>query len=182
MLNKSEIRKQIKALVREQHECLPHLSLQAIEHLKGNEHLKAASSILLFYALDDEVCTHNFVRELAATKRVYLPVVHGETMSIAPYESDNALRKGAFDIYEPYLANSSDTITDVAVVPGVAFSPQGVRLGRGRGYYDKFLAQHPCYRIGLCFSFQLLDSIPCLAHDVRMNSIVTDKGTIHCTD
>ncbi len=69
---------------------------------------------------------------------------------------------------------------DLAVVPGVAFDRRGGRLGHGRGYYDRLLAQmspHCCF-VGVAFSCQVLEQVVTLPHDMRMHKIVTQQGVI----
>jgi 5-formyltetrahydrofolate cyclo-ligase len=68
------------------------------------------------------------------------------------------------------------------VVPGIAFDVHGGRLGFGKGYYDRFLAQLPAttYRCGLAFSIQMVPCVPHAAHDVRMHGMVTEQGFIPC--
>ena len=63
---------------------------------------------------------------------------------------------------------------DLAVIPGVAFTPDGRRLGRGRGYYDRLLAHFPQspYLIGLCWPFQLLADLPTEPHDLTMHAVI----------
>ena len=64
---------------------------------------------------------------------------------------------------------------DVVVVPGVAFDAQGRRLGHGKGYYDRLLAQLPrAYKIGLCFAFQMVERVPTTPQDVAMDEVVHD--------
>ena len=148
-------------------------SEKALAVLRENKHFRSAKTVLLFHSLSDEVATHDFLREVMETKRVFLPVVSGEDMFMAEYEVDTPLKRRSLGVEEPqsplYFGN-----VDVAVVPGVAFSADGHRLGRGRGYYDRFLSQHSCYRIGLCFSFQRLAEISCEQHDVVMNEVISD--------
>ena len=67
--------------------------------------------------------------------------------------------------------DSSDI--DTAIIPGIAFDRKGHRLGRGKGYYDRFLADTPyIYKIGVCFDFQKVDHVPHSAHDVRMDEVL----------
>ena len=62
---------------------------------------------------------------------------------------------------------------DVAIVPGMAFDQQGHRLGRGKGYYDRFLQSLPSVKkIGVCFDFQKVESVPAEAHDVVVDIVV----------
>lgn len=67
---------------------------------------------------------------------------------------------------------------DVVIVPGLAFTPAGDRLGQGGGWYDRFLssARPDCTTIGVCFAEQVLDAVPVEAHDIRMVHVVTDAG------
>jgi 5-formyltetrahydrofolate cyclo-ligase len=67
---------------------------------------------------------------------------------------------------------------DAVVVPGLAFTVGGDRLGQGGGWYDRFLAaiRTDCTTIGVCFAEQILDALPVEAHDVTMDHVVTDRG------
>jgi 5-formyltetrahydrofolate cyclo-ligase len=76
-------------------------------------------------------------------------------------------------------------VIDMIVIPGLAFDAKGYRVGRGRGFYDRFLAQQDFQgiRCALCFHEQLqAEPIPCEAHDVPMNLIVTDREVIRCPE
>ena len=92
------------------------------------------------------------------------PVVYAEDFTIGEY----GLREPVGEIYEGEI--------DVAVAPLLAVDRQGNRLGMGGGYYDKFLAKIPkANRIAYCYDFQVCNAVPVLAHDQRMDVIVTDK-------
>ena len=173
MMTKAECRKYIKTLMGEHGQELPARSEKALAALRENEHFRSAKTVLLFHSLKDEVTTHDFLHEVAKTKRVFLPVVRGEELFMAEFVADEHLQTGSFGIKEPQKS-FYDGAVDVAVVPGVAFSATGNRLGRGRGYYDRFLSQNHCYCIGLCFSFQCLVEIPYEPHDVVMNEVICD--------
>ena len=62
---------------------------------------------------------------------------------------------------------------DLALVPGVAFTLVGARLGRGRGFYDRLLASFRGTACGVCFDFQVLEKIPVAAHDVKMQRVLS---------
>jgi len=67
------------------------------------------------------------------------------------------------------------------LVPGLAFSTAGVRLGFGAGYYDRWLAGHPAaLRIGLCFEYQVLPQIPCEVHDASLDYLVSERQIVAC--
>ena len=85
---------------------------------------------------------------------------------------------GAFQIPEPGCGTPvlPPEAFDLAIVPAVAFDREGYRLGRGGGYYDRYLEQTNCVKAGLCFESFLLPSVPHEAHDVRMDRIFTEEG------
>jgi 5-formyltetrahydrofolate cyclo-ligase len=67
---------------------------------------------------------------------------------------------------------------DGFVIPGVAFDKSGFRLGRGKGYYDRALANFAGAKIGVCFDLSLCDQLPHEAHDVRCTQIVTENEVV----
>lgn len=146
-------------------------------HLLRHERFVKAQTVLLFHSLPDEVDTHSFVDGCSKTKRVLLPVVEGDDLRLKQYVSKNELAEGAFHISEPQgeVFTHLDEI-DLILVPGVAFTLEGKRLGRGKGYYDKLLAcpsLHNTYKIGVCYPCQLLTNIPTLPYDIWMDEVVT---------
>jgi 5-formyltetrahydrofolate cyclo-ligase len=70
------------------------------------------------------------------------------------------------------------TAVDVVIVPGVAFTPDGARLGQGGGWYDRFLAEvrPECTSIGVGFDPQVVDVLPTEPHDIRLDCVVTESG------
>jgi len=77
-------------------------------------------------------------------------------------------------------ADIDPTWPDVVVVPGLAFTTDGDRLGQGGGWYDRFLSQvrSDCTSIGVCFAEQIVDALPVEAHDVVVDHVVTDRGVL----
>ena len=69
---------------------------------------------------------------------------------------------------------------DLILVPGIAFSKDRHRLGRGGGFFDRLLAERGAnaFKLGLCFSFQVLDAIPIEGHDIVMDALVSNEGTV----
>jgi len=67
---------------------------------------------------------------------------------------------------------------DLILVPGLAFSKDRHRLGRGGGFFDRLLAGRAAgaFKLGICFSFQVLESVPTESHDIVMDAVVTDDG------
>ena len=76
-------------------------------------------------------------------------------------------------IGEEYTGN-----IDLIIVPGVIFDREKNRLGYGKGYYDRYLSNKDIYKIGICFSDQVIDLLPSESHDIKMNIIITEKEKI----
>jgi len=147
-----------------------------MRRLLSHPRIGEAKTILMYHSLGDEVDTHDAIDALVKMgKKVLLPVVVDEgEMEVRQYEGPSKLEKGAFNIKEP-SGRKYDSLEDidVAVIPGVAFDSANNRLGRGKGYYDRFLASIPqSYKIGVCFEFQKIKSIPADAHDVKMDEVL----------
>lgn len=140
------------------------------------EKLHLYKVIMLYSALPDEVPTQTLMAALVAQgKTVLLPrVINEKDMELRRYTGSQDLQAGAYGIMEPTGERFTDNkAIDVAIVPGMAFDTEGHRLGRGKGYYDRFLSHVPyLYKIGLCFSWQIVDCVPCDEHDIVMDEII----------
>ena len=148
-----------------------------INKLKKHPNLSCARIILLYCALPDEVQTQRLMDELVRQgKTVLLPkVINNTDMELRRYTSTKDLSLGAYGIMEPTGEHFTDYASiDVAVIPGMAFDNKGHRLGRGKGYYDRFLSQltSKTYKIGLCFPWQQVDCVPTDANDIAMDDVI----------
>ena len=142
--------------------------------LLAREDVIRARTIALFLSLGDEPQTRWLIDALAATHRIVLPRVTGKAMEFVVYVP-GSLRRGAFGIEEPAggeVVEPADI--DAMVVPGVAFTADGARLGRGRGYYDRYLASEGfrALCIGVCFAEQMVDALPAEPHDRAMDAVI----------
>ena len=144
--------------------------------LPPSPRLEDAHTILLYAALPDEVPTQALMDgAVAQGKAVLLPrVVSDVDMELRRYTGHQDLKAGAYGIMEPTGELFTDYAKiDVAIIPGMAFDADGHRLGRGKGYYDRFLSRVPyIYRIGLCFSWQMVEQVPCDEHDILMDTVI----------
>ena len=147
----------------------------------------AADTELAFAAMPDEPDTAAMLRRaLADGKRLLLPRVRSRTeMDWVEITALSQLRPGAYGILEaPANLPAFDTAAldggALALIPCLAASPDGVRLGRGGGYYDRFLAHYKGRRLLVCPTAALLDDLPCESWDVRFarQEILTEKGTL----
>lgn len=75
---------------------------------------------------------------------------------------------------------SQEVKPDILLIPGLGFSASGQRIGRGKGYYDRYLKEYKGHRVGICFTEQLSDGIPTEDYDQNIHILVTDKNIYHC--
>lgn len=128
-----------------------------------------------FLRTADEPATDEVLARWASTRRVVLPRVEGDAMRFYACRPD-ALVFGAFGILEPQGERPCPAgEIDLVVCPGMAFTADGRRLGRGRGYYDRYLGDPAFrgFRVGVCYAHQLVDDLPVEPHDVRMDRVIT---------
>ena len=173
-MEKKELRTLIKTL-KKQHtkEQLLEQSEKILAKLEQHPDFINAETVMLYSALPDEVQTQAFLEKWHLKKHIILPTVVGDDIIPVAYGEDTAFAVGDFNILEPQNEPYTGGF-DLIVVPGVAFDGNGNRLGRGRGYYDRFLCHHlDVKRIGICFDFQLLDEVPSEPFDIRMDEVIS---------
>jgi len=138
---------------------------------------KKAKTVMFYMAFDGEVNTDGMIRQAQKEgKRVAVPACK-KNRQISPCELQGNARliKGAYGIKEPWPQKPIKLKDlELVVVPGVAFDKKGNRLGRGRGYYDRFLRRLPrnTATIGLAYGFQLLPSIFTTRQDVKVKRVI----------
>jgi 5-formyltetrahydrofolate cyclo-ligase len=114
-------------------------------------------------------------------KTVLLPRIEGDRLELHEVSGPEDLVEGKFGIAEPRADTPrAGAEADFILVPGLAFDPQGGRLGRGGGFYDRFLAGFRGVKVGVCFAELVVDEIPMEAHDIRMDFVATSEGIICC--
>lgn len=176
---KAQLRRRIAEQKMQHTESLSWRSACCIQRFFALPQLSAARVVLLYHSLPDEVCTHPLAdRLLAEGKTVLLPRVTGPaSMELRRYTGAASLQPGAYGIMEPTgpVWTQPDDV-DLVLVPGVAFDRAGRRLGRGRGYYDRMLVRMPrTLKVGICFDFQLVESVPVSPDDVCMDVVVMES-------
>lgn len=178
---KQTIRKLIKRRIKE----IDREKLQQETHLVEERFLelavyKDARVIMFYWSLPGEIETKNLIRKAKEeNKIVALPVI-GDDVSLQPYEftHQEGLVKNALGIWEPNKETASKIDIrdlDVVVVPAVAFGKDNSRLGRGKGYYDRFLKRlspKTC-TIGLALSAQVLKNLPVSSQDKKVDVVIS---------
>ena len=144
----------------------------------------AARVVMLYLSTPSEVDTAPVaLRCFQEGKNVVVPKVSWDQRRMMPVEitslaSDGMTTTGP-GVREPIAGKPIPAdLIDIVVVPGLGFTPQGYRIGRGMGFYDRFLAQSGFMGIscGLAFEEQVVDTVPILDHDMPLSMLVTDRG------
>lgn len=139
---------------------------------------REAKTVLLYYPKNNEVDVLPLFKRYKRDKVLLLPVTHRNGMTANPYEGNDKMHRGKVGIPEPTTPPFEGNI-DVIIVPAVAFDKEGNRLGRGGGYYDRFLKkQSHATIIGVGYDFQLVDEVPVRKHDQKMHRIILPSQTI----
>ena len=143
-----------------------------------------ARSIALYYPIKNEVGIQGIfkiAKELG--KGIYFPLVDGSSLEFRKINDLAELKIGRFEVPEPSHCFPGVEIEDIdlIVMPGIAFDSFGVRVGYGKGYYDRTIYKIDIKkRVGLAYNFQVVESIPIERYDERIGLIATETGVIIC--
>lgn len=177
-MDKKELRKQIRAAknaVPFYEKCSR--SAHIMRQVEELPQFQESQTILLYWSMEDEVQTHDFVNRWYKEKTLLLPCVDGNDLRLRQYTGPECLKEGEqFGIGEP-TGPEYTTLDNVQmiIVPGVAFDHSGNRMGRGRGFYDRLLKSTPrAYKVGVAFNFQMVDHVPIEDFDVPMNAVIAE--------
>ena len=191
-MTKGEFRKQVKNLLNSSKELFPQASEKICNKLLTSDLYKSSSIILSYMALDDEVNLSILMEQaLKDGKKVYIPRIIPNSSQMDFYEKTALSDVNIYGIQEPEknaqkleIKKYDDEI--LILTPGRAFSKNGGRLGRGKGYYDTYLARLKGKNagnlkvIGIAFDLQVFNELPLEKHDEKMDYLVTEKGIIWC--
>jgi 5-formyltetrahydrofolate cyclo-ligase len=131
-----------------------------------------AQTVMAFASMSTEPETDGlFARLQRDGKQLVLPRLEGG--EIVPAVLTNGFTPGQWGIREPDGPSIDPATIDLIVVPGVAFTIGGDRLGHGRSYYDRFLPKLTATTVGVCFSEQIVDALPVEPHDVRLRYVLS---------
>lgn len=148
-------------------------------HLFESAAWQNARALFCYVSSGWEISTREIISEaLAAGKRVAAPLCLGNgIMEAREISSMGDLRLGMLGIDEPlpHCGIIKCSEIDLAIVPALAFGRDASRLGRGGGYYDRYLRECRCIKAGLCYEDFLFDSLPQEPHDVCADLVFTEK-------
>ena len=155
---------------------------QAIrKRVLGLEPIEDAVRIFCYVSRSPEVDTWELLAELLDRgKEVYCPrMIPGDRLEVVRIDDLQDLRRSKFGIFEPL--DNQDTAEasqiDLALTPGLAFARDGMRIGYGKGYYDRFFSKdgEDIVKVGLAYAFQLRETLPSTPDDIGMDIIVTES-------
>ena len=174
---KADLRQKIRTTLANLSPALQEVeSIELCERLEPQ--LRSAHTILFFATLPDELDLWPLLEKWCSSKVCALPAIDERTGTYGARRVVNPARDvvtGKFGVREP--ADGCGTISlsrlDLVLVPGLAFDLSGNRLGRGRGFYDRILAEAGGIKCGVCHDVQLMPEIPAESHDAKVGYIVT---------
>ncbi len=165
---KADLRRRMKAV----RAAIPAARFTEAEAALSEALASMDGTLLVYVSIGTELPTEALVKaRLRAGRPVAVPRVTGRrAMEAARLERWDALIPGRFDVP---TSEGEVVEPDAVVVPGLAFDRMGGRLGYGAGFYDVWLAAHPCLSIGVGFDEQLVDAVPREAHDRPLDRVFT---------
>jgi 5-formyltetrahydrofolate cyclo-ligase len=177
---KAELRRELRQVLKDIPETgRMRASAEAGARLLDQRIWKQSRSVLFYHPIAGELDLTSVIQlALESGRTVLLPRYSEETGAYAPvrvFDIKSDCAPGKFGIAEPgpncaaYPLNS----LDLALAPGLGFDPAGRRLGRGKGFYDRLLAQVAGAKCGVAFDQQIVGQIPAEGHDIRMDFILT---------
>lgn len=154
-------------------------SKQIQKNLKKISQYTEAQTIAAYYSVGSEVKTGRIIQEaLSFSKTVALPRVEGGGIAFCSVDDFEDMEPGEFGIMEPKQNRPKIEKFDIILVPAIAMTRQGDRLGYGRGFYDRFLAGSDAVTIALTYSKLLVKNIPSDVHDIPIQWVVTEDEVI----
>lgn len=168
---RSEVRRRIKLMSEQDKRMAAKTIFKTIE---ATAEFRSAKCIALFASMHEEVPTDEALEHWRLQgKRVVVPRVEGDIMRYYDYSPDQMI-EGAFGIMEPVGdVEVEPSAIDLMIVPARAFTPRGERLGRGGGFYDKYMSQSEfrATKFGIAFASQIFDTLPTAPHDIAVDRL-----------
>lgn len=167
-MDKAAIRGEVRERLRSFHSKEEERS-SIVSSIKELDVYKRAGIVLLYSALDDEVDLCQLLEDKGKT--FLFPYLDGESMYFAP----PPLKKGRYGIPEPVIKKEYVYEKALMIAPARALSIKNERIGRGGGYYDRYIKENgkKLYTIGVCYSVQLFSSLPVEVDDQKLDMVIS---------
>lgn len=179
-MNKAELRREMRQRLRAVGAGRSAKSAAISAAVAAHPAFQPANDIALFSGLPSEPGLEPLWEHRAGG--FCFPRIVEERIEFFRVDSPDELSPAAWNaaIREPQAAGSlvPPAAIELIIVPGLAFTRRGLRLGRGGGFYDRYLARldGKCVKLGVCFDVQLLETLPVEPHDQRVDAVVTESG------
>jgi len=173
-------KKELRAMIRGKKRAMSEEEIESRsralgELFRASEAYRKAGSIYGYLPYNQEVRTVPMLQQaIADGKRVAVPKVFGEEMRFIWLEDLSQVEKGYAGIPEPIADGPvAEDETALVLMPGLAFDPQGHRIGYGGGFYDRFLELEPNHpTLALCYEFQMLPHLETEEHDIPVDWVL----------
>lgn len=150
------------------------------DNLRKIDFYRKTNLIGIYYSVGSEVQTHDLIQEFFNQgKEFALPRVEKNDLIFKKISNLSDLELGSFSVMEPKEKCETVKNLDVMLIPAIALTRQGYRLGYGFGFYDRYLHGKKSKKIGLSYAKQVLRSFPHDDHDVKMDCVVTEDEVIY---
>lgn len=174
----------VRALVEQKRRIYPKEQAKAdseaiISRLEQLACFRNAQTIMIYYPIHNEVDLRPLLHRYEGQKTFILPVTHRRSIEPRQYLGEQMMQKGRYSVPEPQTATFKGKI-DLILVPGVVFDLQCNRIGRGGGFYDRFLKKHKrIMQLGVAYDFQVKNrDIPHSLFDKPVNGVITPTQSI----
>lgn len=180
---RNKIKKEMRGLLSQKRriqteEQVAAASAAICEKIETLPEFQQAQAVLLYYPIHGEVDLRALLEKYKEEKTMLLPVAHRHSLELRRYIGRKNLRKGHFGIPEPQTPTYTEDV-DLFVIPGVGFDRKKRRLGRGGGYYDRFLKRFKHTKnLAVAYDFQIVKEVPVTLFDQRVQKIVTPTEII----
>lgn len=175
-MNKQELRSAIRARKRAMTQEEIQIRSDALcQKFLESDAYRRASTLYGYLPYNQEVRTWPILeRAIADGKRVAVPKVYGDEMKFIYLEDLTQVEKGYSGIPEPIADGPvAEDKTALVLMPGLAFDPQGHRIGYGGGFYDKFLSREPEHpTLALCYEFQMVEKLETEQFDIPVDEVI----------
>lgn len=178
-MTKNDLRKTAKAILSEAGKKYFQTAGNIIsDKVIGSEEFLKSRTVFIYVSTENEPSTEKIINvALKSGKKVCVPKCVSKTeMKAVEIKSPDELKAGAYGIRETESTGNevSKEDIDLAIIPCVAASESGKRLGHGAGYYDRFLENSQAFKMCLCYGKLTFDDIPTDEHDIIMDKVITE--------
>lgn len=154
---------------------------QITEKIFANPCVRKADRFFVYVSFRSEVQTHDLIeRLLELNKEIYVPMIEpNDRMQMARFSGWDDMQPDAFGVLVPKNPRIEKKEMHTAIVPGLAFTASGARIGYGKGHYDRFFADHIVNtKIGIAFDCQIIKEIPTEPFDYAMDYVISESQTL----